>query len=203
MSELKSIYIIAIVAALTVAPASAQDSLIPKEHFKIERPVKLSADEANEIYDNLIEKMAAGYAQSHNKLAKDYRNWQRENSSPYLSAGHGNRFLNNYSNPKGEGYLKLRRGQKMPVGSILAKDSFTVTEDKEIFPGALFIMEKTAPGINPKTDDWRYVMIMPDGSLLGDSNAAGDEGMQFCHDCHKRAKSRDFLFLIPKVFRTN
>lgn len=203
MSYLKSISIIALVAAFTVAPVSAQDSLTPKEHFKIERPVKLSPDEANKVYDDLIEKMAAGYAQSHIVLAKDYRNWQRENSSPYLSAGHGNRFLNNYSNPKGEGYLKLRRGEKMPVGAILAKDSFTVTEDKEIFPGALFIMEKTAPGINPKTDDWRYVMIMPDGSLLGDSNVADDESMKFCHDCHQRAKSRDFLFLIPQAFRSN
>jgi len=201
MSYLKLISTIALVAAFSVAPAVAQDSLIPKEHFKIERPVKLSPDEANKVYDDLIQKMAAGYAQSGNIVAKDFRNWQRENNSPYLSAGHGNRFLNNYSNPKGEGYLKLRRGEKMPVGAIFAKDSFTVTEDKEIFPGALFIMEKTATGINPKTDDWRYVMIMPDGSLLGDSNVTGDESMKFCHDCHKRAKSRDFLFLIPKAFR--
>ena len=187
--------------AATTAPSLAQDAFKPTEHFKIERPADLKSDDANAIYDGIIKQMAEGYAQSGIPAAKDYLKWRRDNNAPYLSSGHGNRFLNNYGNAVSNGYLKLRRGSKMPVGSVLAKDSFTVTDDKEIFGGALFLMEKLADNAKPQTGDWRYVMIMPDGSIFGDNAVAGDESMQFCHDCHKRVKTRDYLYLIPQKFR--
>ncbi len=189
-------------SAATLAPSLAQDAFKPTEHFKIERPADLKSDDANAIYDSIIKQMAEGYAQSGIAAAKDYLKWRRDNNAPYLSGGHGNRFLNNYGNAVSKGYLALRRGSKMPVGSVLAKDSFTVTDDKEIFGGALFLMEKLADNGKPQTGNWRYVMIMPDGSIFGDNAVAGDESMQFCHDCHKRVKTRDYLFLIPKKFRT-
>ena len=186
---------------VTGAQAASDDPFKPKEHFKIERPAQLGSTDANAIYDSIIEQMANGYAQSGDASAKKFRNWQRFNNAPYLSAGHGNRFLSNYGNKIASGYLKLRRGETMPVGSILAKDSFTVTDDKEIFGGALFLMEKLAAGGKPEFGDWRYAMIMPDGSIFGDSAVAGDESMQFCHDCHVRVKKRDYLYLIPTKFR--
>ncbi len=188
-------------SAATPAPSLAQDAFKPTEHFKIERPADLKSDDANAIYDSIIKQMAEGYAQSGIRAAKDYLKWRRDNNAPYLSGGHGNRFLNNYGNAVSKSYLKLRRGGKMPVGTVLAKDSFTVTDDKEIFGGALFLMEKLADNAKPQTGDWRYVMIMPDGSIFGDNAVAGDESMQFCHDCHKRVKTRDYLFLIPQKFR--
>ncbi len=202
MEHSKLFVIFALGMALSGSPIKAQDALKPKEHFKIERPAQLKSSDANSVYDSIIKQMAAGYAQSGDRVAKDYRNWRKENNAPYLSGGHGNRFLNNYSNSIARGYLKLRRGQTMPVGSVLAKDSFTVTEGNEIFAGALFIMEKMTAESSPQTGDWRYLMIMPDGSLLGDSNIDGDDSMQFCHDCHKRVKSRDYLFLIPGKYRS-
>ncbi|MCF6320376.1 MAG: cytochrome P460 family protein [Rhizobiaceae bacterium] len=185
----------------TQAQAGSDDPFKQVEHFKIERPANLDASNAMDVYDNIIDQMAQGYAQSGYKSAKDYSNWRRDNNAPYLSAGHGNRFLNNYGNKISSGYLKLRRGQKMPAGSVLAKDSFTVTDDGEIFAGALFIMEKLAEGTSPDTGNWRYAMIMPDGSLFGDSAVKGDNSMQFCQDCHNLAKTRDYLFLIPWKFR--
>ena len=188
-------------SAATPAPLLAQDAFKPTEHFKIERPAELKSDDANAIYDSIIKQMSEGYAQSGIRAAKDYLKWRRDNNAPYLSSGHGNRFLNNYGNAVSKGYLKLRRGSKMPVGSVLAKDSFTVTDGKEIFGGALFLMEKLADNAKPQTGDWRYVMIMPDGSIFGDNAVADDESMQFCHDCHKRVKTRDYLFLIPQKFR--
>lgn len=182
---------------------SDDDPFKPKAHFKIESPAALKSSDANAVYDSIIEQMSDGYAQSGDASAKAYRNWRRDNNAPYLSGGHGNRFLNNYGNGISEGYLKLRKGEKMPVGSILAKDSFTATDADEIFGGALFLMEKLAAGKKVEFGDWRYAMIMPDGSIFGDSANAGDESMQFCHDCHMRVKSRDYLYLIPREFRAN
>jgi len=205
MGEFKLDKIFALaMAALMISEvqAGSDDPFRQAEHFKIERPADLDASNANEIYDSIIEQMAKGYSQSGYKTAKEYRDWRRDNNAPYLSAGHGNRFLNNFGNNISSGYLKLRRGQKMPVGSVLAKDSFTVTDNGEIFAGALFIMEKLAQGKSPTSGDWRYAMIMPDGSLFGDSTVEGDSSMQFCQDCHKRVKTRDYLFLIPQKFRS-
>ena len=170
----------------TIAQAQSQDPFKPTEHFKIERPAALQSDDANEIYASIIKQMAEGYAQSGDPTAKDYLGWRRDNTAPYLSGGHGNRFLNNYGNKISQDYLALKRGEKMPVGSILAKDSFTVTQEKEIFAGALFLMEKLPAGTN---------------SVFGDSELAGDETMQFCHDCHVRVKKRDYLYLIPRKYR--
>lgn len=192
-----------IFGVINIAPALAQDPNKPDEHFKIERPAHLKTSDANAIYDNIIEQMAKGYAQSGDPSAIAYRNWRRDNSAPYLSKGHGNRFLNNYGNKISEGYLSLQRGETMPVGSILAKDSFTVTDNDEIFGGALFLMEKLGPGVKPETGNWRYAMIMPDGSVLGDNTVVGDTSMQFCHDCHKRVKKRDYLYFIPGKYRAH
>ena len=201
MKQFKPITILAFCTVVLTGQANADDPFKPTEHFKIERPAHLKSSDANAIYDSIVEQMADGYAQSGNSFAQDYRNWRQDNNAPYLSAGHGNRFLNNYGNNIAKGYLKLRRGQEMPTGSVLAKDSFTVTDTDDIFAGALFLMEKLTTNSNPATGDWRYVMIMPDGSIFGDSAVADDTSMQFCHDCHKRVKTRDFLFLIPQEFR--
>ncbi len=186
---------------ITGTLAESDGSLQPKQHFKIERPADIQSADANVIYNSIIKQMAEGYAQSGDPSAKNFRKWRRDNHAPYLSGGHGNRFLNNYGNAISKNYLKLSIGQKMPVGSILAKDSFTVTDENEIFAGALFLMEKLATGAKAETGDWRYAMIMPDGSVFGDSAVTGDKSMKFCHDCHKRAKKRDYLYLIPTSYR--
>ncbi len=76
-----------------------------------------------------------------------------------------------------------------------------MTKAGKVFPGALFLMEKLAAGASPGTADWRYIMIMPDGSLFGDS--AGDTAAQvaYCHDCHAQRAADDFVFFVPKTFQ--
>ena len=100
-------------------------------------------------------------------------------------------------------YVAVATGKmkEMPVGSILAKDSFTVTNDGKIFGGALFLMEKLKKGISKETGNWRYWMILPDGSVLGDTEDDTAGEVAFCHTCHKLKKRRDFLFYIPKAYR--
>jgi cytochrome P460 len=183
--------------------ADTDDPLRPKKHFDVKRPANLTANESLTIYQNIADEMAEGYAISQDPVTERFRKWRQYNMSPYKSATHGNRYVNNYANAIAADaeYGKMPSGGQMPVGSILAKDSFTVTADTAVFAGALFIMEKMPEGTKPAFGDWRYVMILPDGSYFGDSEGDDAEAVGFCHDCHKAKADNDFLFFVPKKYR--
>ena len=189
--------------AMVLSPVLAQsnDALKTNRHFKINKPARLTPPEAMSVYDNVSEHMFKGYSLSKDLTAVNYGNWRRYNSTPYTSTTHGNRYVNNYANAKAKRYGKMKPGEKLPAGAIIAKDSFTVTNDRGVFAGALFLMEKLAAGKSPDTGDWRYQMIMPDGSLFGDSQGTGAQEVAFCHGCHSAQAGRDFLFYIPEKFR--
>jgi len=184
-----------------VSTAHSQDAAQPKRHFKIQKPAQLDAAEALTIYDNVADRMAKGYSLSGDATAKTYRTWQLHNTAPYQSATHGNRYVNNYVNPMGKAYGRLKKGERLPAGSIIAKDSLTVTSKRDVFAGALFIMERLPTGQSPKTGDWRYKMIMPDGSLFGDTRGEGADKVAFCHDCHVAAADDDYLFFMPQGYK--
>jgi len=68
--------------------------------------------------------------------------------------------------------------------------------------GPLFIMEKLAAGANADTHDWRYAMIMPNGSLFGVTGGKGSAGITFCAECPATmADVQDSLFFVPEVLR--
>jgi hypothetical protein len=175
----------------------------PREHFKINRPGELSKDDANIDYNSIIDGMSRSYIASGDRAAALYRGWRRFNDAPYLSDTHGNRYVNNYANAIAAeaGYGDLTEGVLMPPGAIIAKDSFTYTKDNKLFPGALFVMEKLDKGASPKTADWRYAMILPDGSIFGDTNTDTADRMDFCHECHERVAAFDYLFFVPEEYR--
>ncbi len=184
-----------------VRAQSPEKELRPTEHLKIENPNRLSEAEARRVYDSIADELAAFYALSREPGALAYRSWEIYNKAPYLSATHGNRYVNNYANRRAAAYGRLKQGERLPEGAVLAKDSFTVTSEGEIFGAALFIMEKLAPGGRPETGDWRYVMILPDGSYFGDSEGDNAADVAYCHTCHKTKKRNDFLFFVPKRYR--
>jgi hypothetical protein len=134
-------------------------------------------------------------------VAKSYRGWRRYNWAPYRSATHGERFVNNYGNAIGKDYGRFEEAGVMPVGTILAKDSFAVTAQGDVYPGPLFIMEKMPAGFDADGGDWRYSMILPDGSYFGVSQGVQGERVEFCRSCHQVAKEQDFLFLVPEENR--
>lgn len=181
---------------LALASAWAEDA-----HIRLEKPGEVTAAAAETLYRSIAKEAAAGYALSRDPVASVFLRWRRYNSGPYLSATHGNRYVNNYANDiaAAAGY-----GGKavMPAGAVLAKDSFTLTDGGEVFAGALFLMEKMPPGHSPSTADWRYWMILPDGSVLGDSEDDSAADVEFCHDCHKAVARRDYLFFVPKEYRS-
>ena len=174
----------------------------PAGHFKVENSATVGAELAAEMYDGIAPGMVAGYSDSEIPAAVSYRDWRRFNRAPYHSATHGGRFVNNYANAIGaERYGRLRADEAMPPGAMLAKDSFSVTKDGDVFAGSLFLMEKLAPGGAPDLADWRYVMITPAGGIYGDTTGRNSAKVTFCHDCHKLAADNDHLYYVPKKWR--
>ena len=182
---------------LGLAGAAAAQQFEIKRHLKIENPARLKPSESLSVYQSIADELSRGYAASKDKTAMTYRKWRLFNTAPYRSATHGNRFVNNYANEKTYG----KPGAVMPPGTVIAKDSFTVTSNSAIFGGALFIMEKLAPGTSPGTGDWRYAMIMPDGSFFGDSTGANPGQVKFCYGCHKAKAGDDYLYFLPEAYR--
>lgn len=192
-------------APLDVGPAQAQSDVAPQKpsrHFRVERPAGLTGADAMTIYNRILDDIVAGYRLSGLPYVDRYRSWPRYNTVPYRSAQHGERFVNNYANDAAKNYRHFEASGEMPAGSILVKDSFAVTKRGDVFSGPLFIMEKMQPGFSLASRDWRYTMIMPDGSLFGTTNGEGADRIEFCVTCHKLAgNENDHLFYLPKRYR--
>jgi len=147
--------------------------------------------------------MKSAYGKSGHSAAAQYTNWSTFNTAPYISGTHGNRYVNNYANPVAEGpYGKYEDVGSIPAGGVLAKDSFGVNGKGQVGVGPLFLMEKMEAGFNPPTGDWKYVMIMPNGSVFGETKGKNASGVQFCADCHGAVgATQDHLFFLPPDLR--
>ena len=172
------------------------------EHLTLTHPGQLDAAAAEAVYLDLVDEMAARYRISGDPVAEAYLDWPRFNTAPYLSALHGNRYVNNYGNARADAYGRFEDVGTLPEGAVVVKDSFAVTDRGDVFTGPLFVMEKMPPGFNPAGRDWRYTMIMPDGSLFGTTNGDGSARVEFCVTCHRAAgDDRDHLFFLPQEYR--
>ena len=195
--------LVLVMLLLLAGLAAAGDSFVPDRHFALENPAELDPAAAERAYAQVVDDMAARFATSGEPAAKAYRRWWRANRSPYLSARHGARYVNAYVNRPARAYATLRPGEAMPVGSIIAKDSVSVDTSGTVLPGALALMEKMPPGHDARARDWRYVLILPDGSIFADSSGTNPEGTDFCVTCHATRGTADHLFLMPSsVTRT-
>ena len=189
--------------------ATAQQRQAPSEvqpgggHFAAPAPADLTGPEAAVIYEGIRDRMARGYRQSGDNSARNFQRWDRFNSAPYRSATHGHRYVNNYANATAERYGLFEQAGPMPPGAVIVKDSFYVSEAGDVFPGALMVMEKMEEGFDVSTGDWRYSMIMPDGSLFGETGGENGQAVQFCAGCHALAAKDDHLFFIPEAFRVS
>ncbi len=114
---------------------------------------------------------------------------------------HGNHYLNNYANDTASAYRNLEDAGKKPVGSVIAKDSFSVTQSKAIVLGPLFIMEKMPSGFNYVSGDWKYTLIQPDGTVFGETRGANAERVEYCIACHLAASQKNHLYFIPEDYR--
>jgi hypothetical protein len=181
---------------------TAQTSPTPKSHMMLANPANLSGDRADAVYQAIRQNMRAHYLVSGDPVAGAYQNWRRYNKVPYRSSLHGALLVNNYANATAAGYGKYERLGSLPAGSIVVKDSFSVTEGGEVTTGPLFLMEKREKGFNTASNDWLYMMINPNGAVAGITKGENTAAVRFCAECHnKAAKGQDNLYFLPKKIR--
>ena len=146
---------------------------------------ELSFEEAQQVYECIAEDLHAGYAKGAKRWVPAepvaaFPGWTAAGTAPANPAMHGDRFLFTYVNDIGKDeYLKYAENPVMPVGSMMAKVSFSVTGKGKVRKGPLFLMEKVAAGTSPKTDDWFYYMVAPNGRPQAVNVFAA------CADCHQ------------------
>lgn len=169
-------------AALAAAPASAAECVAPKPADE------LSGAEIQEIYDCIRDSMVAGYQKGGDEVAMAYTGWKAASKLPAKPGFHGERFLMTFVNDVGyDTYVQFRDdGVKMPVGTIVAKESFKVGKGNKVKRGPLFIMTKVADAEAPDTGGWIYGGILPNGKTMKFKQS-------FCHDCHGNWDTQDSL----------
>jgi len=177
---------VAVTGVVSFSPAKAADVC------KVDVPVdELSAEQATQAYDCMIDGLVAGWQKGDHPVAAAYKTWTAAATYAAAVGAHGNRLLFTYANDIAkEQYLKFEdEGVSMPVGSILAKESFNAHTKGEklgqLRAGPLFIMEKVAAGSFDETNNWKYTLITPGGKAWLESGVTKPEKVQSaCHECH-------------------
>ncbi len=173
----------------------------PRRHYRLRDARGLTDAQASDIYAIVRGALAKGYARSGRPAATHYQTWQLHNRAPYRSSTHGNHYLNNYTNERAAAYGKFEQAGTLPVGAVISKDSFSMTETGEILLGPLFVMEKMPDGFSHATGDWKYSVVLPDGTLLGETRGTGAERVEYCIACHLAREEHDHLYFVPERYR--
>ncbi len=146
---------------------------------------ELTPDEAQGVYDCIKESLVAGYQKGNKRwvpksIVDDYRSWVLASKYPAAPGFHGGRFLMTYVNPTGaDSYMEYKEEDVVvPSGTILAKESFNINDEGKVRKGPLFIMQKVEKGKSPKTDDWYYMMVAPNGTPMAVNV------FKACSECH-------------------
>jgi hypothetical protein len=183
-------------------PCAASNPCNPCNPCAASDPVELSDAEAAAAYDCVIADLKAAYGKSGLPAAKNYTNWRRYSRVAYTSGTHGNRLVQNYANDAGRSYGAFEKSGVMPSGAVLAKDSFSVSANGKIGVGPFFLMEKMPKGFKKASGDWKYSMVLPNGSVLGVTNGKNSKSMNFCYECHMAvAEEQDSMMFMPDEYR--
>jgi hypothetical protein len=162
----------------------------------------ISYREAHDVYLCLERQMFENYNKGDKKWVNanhvgSYRTWSAASTLPANPGPHSERFLFTYVNDIGkDAYTQFAEGVTMPVGTVLAKESFTINSKGKSKAGPLFFMEKVAAGTSPKTGDWFYTMVGANGK------PQGVNVFKACHECHSGFEDSDFVaYPEPEVQR--
>jgi len=148
----------------------------------------LTHDQINGLYECLKEEMQAGYAKSEDPVGTDYKTWKPAFTVPGGRGFHGQKFLTTFVNDIGfDEYVKYSdENPVMPVGTVIAKESFFINKKGEAKITALFLMTKVAAGEADEFGNWIYGGIQKSGKAMKVSQ-------KFCHDCHGAYDDQDSL----------
>ncbi len=175
--------IAAICGAMSASGAYAQDCTSTETD-----PFEIDGAGVTALYDCIKDALVEGYSAGDNPIASVYRDWAATATRPGVAGPHGNRFLMTFANDvAAEQYLKYEdEGVVMPVGSVLAKESFKISKKGKVRRGPLFIMTKVAAGEADEFDNWVYSAVQPKGKAMKIKQ-------KFCHDCHVAYEDQDNL----------
>lgn len=171
-------------------------------HPAIADPANISPERAEEIYQAIRHRLRDQYAQSGDPLFLAYQDWKRFTRLPYRAGSHGERYVHHYANRQAEKYRRYENAGPLPAGSIVIKDSFSVTQQGQVMYGPLFLMEKMPEGFRSAAGTWRFMMLRADGSVVGLTGGRNEAAVKFCADCHAKAGAKhDFLYFMPEEAR--
>lgn len=146
----------------------------------------LTGDEAQAVYECLADDMHAGYKQGNKRwipaeIVNDYRSWGAASKFPAAPGFHGERFLMTYVNDIGfDAYTDYKdEDVNIPAGTVIVKESFSVSDSGKVSVGPLFIMQKAEAGTDSRSDDWLYMMTSASGVPQGVNVYAA------CVACHQ------------------
>lgn len=173
----------AIAAIATISsPAHAEDCTAPGAVDE------LNPEQVQVIYDCIREELRAGYKAGDDPVAVAYTDWGAASKLPAAPGFHSNRFLMTFVNETGfDAYTDFKdEDALMPVGTVIAKESFGINKKKVVRKGPLLIMEKVAVGTADEFDNWVYSGVTSKGKVMKIKQA-------FCHDCHVGFEAQDNL----------
>ena len=99
--------------------------------------------------------MATDEASTYGELevGADWKSYAKLNNASFKSETHGGRMVDTYANSVA--LEAFKKGEDMPVGSILVKTSNDSADGSE---GPVFVMEKRAAGFNNAHGDWWFAI---------------------------------------------
>jgi len=145
---------------------------------------QLTYEDAQAVYDCMKEDMHRNYNKGSKRwipadIVSDYRDWKLASTLPADPGFHDERYLLTYVNAIGyDAYTEYAEDPTIPAGTVIVKESFSITATGEGRPGPLFIMQKAPEGSSPKTMDWYYMMVGTNGV------PQGINVYQACNVCH-------------------
>ncbi|MEQ8603522.1 MAG: cytochrome P460 family protein [Marivibrio sp.] len=170
----------------------------------VDKPrAEMSYEDAQAVWECLKDDLYAGYNAGPKRwipkaFVEDYRDWGLASTLPADPGFHSGRYLLTYVNETGfDAYTEFAEGDDVtvPAGTVIAKESFTVTEDGAARKGPLFFMQKVEAGVSPETDDWYYMMVAPGGQPMAINVYTA------CSQCHQEtfAHQGGMGYPVPEV----
>jgi len=145
----------------------------------------LTHEEAQAVYDCIKADLHAGYMKGDKRwipadYVANYRDWTPVSRMPANPGFHGGRFLLTYvTEPGAQEYMQYKdEDVNIPAGTVIAKESFAVSDAGKVEKGPLFLMRKVEAGKSPETMDWYYMAVAPNGSPMA------VPVMTACNECH-------------------
>lgn len=176
-------FVLLLSAAVWLTPSHAADCKASKPFGEMTVP------DLQALYECLRPELIKGYQKRDNAIAAAYIDWNAASIAPQAPGMHSGQYLMTYVNPIGfDQYVKYRtEGNEMPVGTIIAKEAFTIKKTGKISKGPLLFMEKVGLEDASETAGWKYSGIKPNGKKLK------VKAKDFCHACHQAWPGNDFL----------